>query len=192
MWGLRSGWVAVFLFGVALAALGIIFVVRGDSGGVEHSLVEEIQETVYYESFVELYDDFEIEIVFPDSCDSVHHDDFLEIAALADGAGFPGVELHTAVAVAYAESNGKPAAVGKNRNGSKDSGLWQINSVHGFSNLKDPEVNAGAAFYVWEKQGWSAWYAHTPRGGEYGSGKRFLQWLEESECSINHYRERKE
>ena len=156
---------------------------------------EEVDELVVFFEPGDVYVyDFEIDLpvedvfVLPDSCDSVHHDDFLEVAALADGGGFPVEELHTAVAVAYAESNGKPNAVGKNRNGSKDSGLWQINSVHGFDDLKNPEVNAGAAFYVWEKQGWSAWYAHTPRGGEHGSGKRFIYWLEESECSLDVYR----
>ena len=129
----------------------------------------------------------EIVAVRPPSCDSVHHEDFLEVAALADSAGFPWGELHTAVAVAYAESDGDPRAVNRNRNGSRDAGLWQINSIHGFSNLKNPQVNAEAAFYVWETQGWTAWYAHTPRGGKYGSGERFVRWMDESACSLDVY-----
>jgi hypothetical protein len=128
--------------------------------------------------------------VFPDhACESTEHDNFLKVAALADAEGFPGAELHTAVAVAYAESLGDPEAVNFNRNGSKDSGLWQINSVHGYSDLKKPHVNAQAAFEVWSHSGWTAWYAHTPRGGEYGSGARFQEWLKESQCTIDFYHE---
>jgi len=121
------------------------------------------------------------------SCDSSHHAGFLEAASYAHDAGFPGHELHTAVAVAYAESVGNAEAVNHNRNGSKDSGLWQINSVHGYSNLKNPSVNARAAFEVWSYSGWTAWYAHTPRGAEYGSGERFQKWLLDSRCSIDFY-----
>jgi len=127
---------------------------------------------------------------FPNhTCNSLYHDDFFEIASLAAIAGFPGAELHTAVAVAYAESLGDPEAVNRNRNGSKDSGLWQINSVHGYSDLKKPHVNAQAAFKVWSDSGWAAWYAHTPRGAKYGSGGRFLEWLNESQCTIDFYHE---
>ena len=158
--------------------------------------VAVVEETTFsesdYEWSIEVYEQPEAESFFPHSCDSDHHEDFLEVAALADGASFPRDELHTAVAVAYAESDGDPRAVNRNRNGSKDSGLWQINSVHGFSNLKDPEVNARAAYEVWRIQGWTAWYAHTPRGGEYGSGERFIRWMQESECSLEYYIDRKE
>lgn len=129
--------------------------------------------------------DVEVAEVITPFCDSPHHKDFIEVAALAYSAGFSRSELHTAVAVAYAESGGDPSAVNRNRNGSVDSGLWQINSVHGFSGLKDSRANAHAAFHVWELQGWSAWYAHTPRGGEYGSGVRFLKWVDESSCSLD-------
>ena len=144
-----------------------------------------ISYEIYYD-----FDESSEALSFPThSCDSPYHDDFFEVASLADGAGFPGAELHTAVAVAYAESLGDPKAVNKNRNGSKDSGLWQINSVHGYSDLKKPHVNAQAAFEVWSHSGWTAWYAHTPRGGEYGSGPRFQEWLKESECTIDFYHE---
>ena len=153
---------------------------------------EAISSESNYEWSIEVYDQPEAESFFTHSCDSDHHEDFLEVAALADDASFPRGELHTAVAVAYAESDGDPRAVNRNRNGSRDSGLWQINSVHGFSNLKDPEANARAAYEVWRAQGWTAWYAHTPRGGEYGSGERFLRWMQESECSLEYYINRKE
>lgn len=150
-------------------------------------LIIHVQEREIFEKHLETYDEVE-ELVLPThSCDSAHHDDFLEVASLAYTAGFPRSELHTAVAVAYAESLGDPDAVGHNRNGSKDTGLWQINSIHGFKNLKDPLENARAALEVWLAQGWQAWYAHTPRGGEYGSGERFIRWLSESQCSLEYY-----
>lgn len=148
----------------------------------------EIASTVY-EEIVEDGGENEIPDVPSHSCDPPHHDNFFEVASLASASGFPGPELHTAVAVAYAESLGDAEAVAKNRNGSKDSGLWQINSIHGYSDLKNPHMNAQAAFEVWSHTGWTAWYAHTPRGGEYGSGERFIYWLKESQCTIDFYHE---
>ena len=147
----------------------------------------EPRESIVYEQTTEEPEKAEVLAVPTHSCESDHHDDFFEVASLADGAGFPGDELHTAVAVAYAESLGDPEAVNRNRNGSKDSGLWQINSIHGYSDLKKPHVNAQAAFEVWSHSGWTAWYAHTPSGGEYGSGPRFQEWLKESKCTIDFY-----
>ena len=117
-------------------------------------------------------------------CDADNVQRIIELGRLASGGGFPSEELVTAVAVSFAESNGKEDAKNSNRNGSKDSGLWQINSVHGYDDLGDPEVNARAAFEIWEVQGWTAWYAHTPRGGEYGSGKWFQHWLPLVECVL--------
>lgn len=165
------------LVGIALMA----------GGSVEHDepLVIYFERQEVDDKHFEVGTEDQVVDIQPPSCDSVHHEDFLEVAALAYSAGFPGSELHTAVAVAYAESGGDPSALNRNRNGSKDFGLWQINSIHGFTNLKDPKVNAEAAFYVWELQGWTAWYAHTPRGGAYGSGPRFIKWMNESSCSID-------
>jgi len=80
-----------------------------------------------------------------------------EIARLAQAAGFRGADLQTAVAVALAESGGNTTATNRNTNGTVDTGLWQINSVHGFSNLTDPATNARAAKTVLGRQGWSAW-----------------------------------
>lgn len=129
-----------------------------------------------------------VEVFFVDdysACDQEHMDLILWLGGLASKGGFPDEELATAAAVALAESNGRKGAVNINRNGSRDSGIWQINSVHGFTNLHDPLVNAQAAFEVWQQQGWTAWYAHTPRGGEYGSGKWFLHWLPVVECILS-------
>ena len=146
--------------------------------------------SISYEFHYEISEEPVVPVLPDHACDSPDHSDFLEAASLAATAGFPGGELHTAVAVAYAESLGDPSAVNRNRNGSKDSGMWQINSVHGFDNLFDPLENARAAYEIWRVQGWTAWYAHTPRGGEYGSGKRFQYWLKESQCTIDFYHEK--
>lgn len=145
--------------------------------------------SISYEYNIESIEEPVVPVLPDHACDSPDHSDFFETASLAATAGFPGAELHTAVAVAYAESLGDPDAVNRNRNGSKDSGLWQINSIHGFQDLFDPLENARAAYEVWRVQGWTAWYAHTPRGGEYGSGERFQYWLKESKCTIDFYHE---
>lgn len=61
-------------------------------------------------------------------------------------------------AIALAESGGDTDATNTNKNGSVDTGLWQINSIHGISgNLKDARTNARAAKAVYDKQGFGAW-----------------------------------
>jgi hypothetical protein len=117
-------------------------------------------------------------------CGTDRVDDIFDIAFYASNAGFVYDDLVVSVSVALAESAGDPEARARNRNGSTDSGLWQVNSVHGFSGLKDPQTNADAAFQVWQQQGWTAWYAHTPRGGEYGSGPRFVYWYPIVHCLL--------
>ena len=172
--------------------MGLRFIFLLSTLAVVAPVSEEVEPESWSADYEVYFEDSEELVVpsFPDyACDSPHHADFLEVASLAATAGFPGVELHTAVAVAYAESLGNPEAVNRNRNGSKDSGIWQINSIHGYSDLKKPHVNAQAAFEVWSHSGWTAWYAHTPRGGEYGSGPRFQEWLKESQCTIDFYHE---
>lgn len=76
------------------------------------------------------------------------------IAGVASNAGFSGVDLVTAVAVAYAESSGNPAAVGDNGD---SIGLWQINLPNHpeFQNLDltDPQTNANAAFEIYSVAG---------------------------------------
>lgn len=121
------------------------------------------------------------------SCESVHHEHFLEVAGYAEFAGFFGDELYTAVAVAFAESGGRLDAVNRNSDKSVDRGIWQINSIHGFEDLFDPYRNALAAKHVFDLQGWEAWYAHTPKGGRFGSGERFVYWLQESRCSVDFF-----
>lgn len=92
-----------------------------------------------------------------------------EIAEVARRAGFQGQDLRIAVAVALAESGGRP---GVNAAGSEDSrGLWQINNVH-FGDLDEdrlyePFYNARAAHRVWEESKgfrsdpWDAWSTYS-------------------------------
>ena len=65
----------------------------------------------------------------------------------------------TMLAIAKAESNFKNDAVNVNKNGSRDCGIFQINSIHGYDCewLKDPHNNLDAARKVYEKQGLRAW-----------------------------------
>jgi Lysozyme like domain len=62
-------------------------------------------------------------------------------------------------AIILAESGGNSDATHTNSNGSTDTGLAQINSVHGYTveQLKDPGFNVKAARLVYDKQGWPAW-----------------------------------
>lgn len=101
---------------------------------------------------------------------SVMPDNFL--GALVTGQGrWDDQNATVAMAVALAESGGKPGAVGHNTNGSSDWGLWQINDhahpeLFTASNWADPSANADMAFKVWQQSGgkWSAW-------STYNSGK---------------------
>lgn len=88
----------------------------------------------------------------------------LQIAHVAQQAGFSGQGLVNAVAVALAESGGDPDAVGQNP-GSVDRGLWQINSYYhaevSDAQAFDPSQAAIAAYRIsnagsdWSQ--WSTW-----------------------------------
>lgn len=86
------------------------------------------------------------------------------IAASARRAGFPESEIVTAVAVAYAESNGDPTESGHNTDGSTDYGLWMINSVNAstlrMGNWANPDDNARMAYSLWKQYGWKPWVAY--------------------------------
>lgn len=91
-------------------------------------------------------------------------------------AGWTSVgQITVGVAVAYAESGGRPTATNVNRNGSRDLGLWQINDgAHPWikgQNWQDPAVNTAAAFRVWREAGgsWRPWVAYTS-----GSYRQYL------------------
>jgi hypothetical protein len=83
---------------------------------------------------------------------------------LALAAGFSPVDAITATAISIAEDgSGDPAAMSpKNRNGTFDLGLWQINSSHwpefgGQAALVIPANNARAAFAIFARAGWCSW-----------------------------------
>jgi hypothetical protein len=82
-----------------------------------------------------------------------------QIYALARDAGFTAGQGVTMTAIALAESGGDTAVTHRNTNGSLDVGLWQINSIHGYSEsaMKDPFQNAKAAKAIHAKQGYNAW-----------------------------------
>lgn len=80
---------------------------------------------------------------------------------------FPGQE-HVAAAIMKAESSGNPNAVNRNRNGTADRGLFQINDVNipalkkagiitGPEDLFDPAKNFQAAKFLYDRKGWQPW-----------------------------------
>lgn len=87
---------------------------------------------------------------------------FDQVAAYAYQAGFRGEALVTAIAVSFAESGGRVDALGTNTNGSRDRGLWQINTIHGYTDQEmfNPVKNANVAFSISHGgTDWSPWYA---------------------------------
>lgn len=66
----------------------------------------------------------------------------------------------TAVRIAKCESSMNPKAINrKNKNGSVDYGLFQINSVHGYTEnyLMDIDNNLRIARELYDRQGWRPW-----------------------------------
>jgi hypothetical protein len=87
-----------------------------------------------------------------------------------------------AAAIAMAESSGNPDAQNDNGDGSKDRGLWQINSVHGSQSTFDPLANAKAAVAISQNgTSWRAWctaWSNGLCGGTYlGQGAPYLKYL---------------
>lgn len=87
-----------------------------------------------------------------------------QIADTMRRAGWPESAIPMGVAVALAESGGKPSALNTaNRNGSRDYGLFQINSVHkellAKYNWEDPTDNARMALQIYRDAGnkWTPW-----------------------------------
>ncbi len=82
-----------------------------------------------------------------------------QVAGVAALAGFHGQALVMAVAISFAENGSHDIrAVNHNQNGTTDTGLWQINSVHSQWNqaqLVDPHENARAAYQL--SNGGASW-----------------------------------
>lgn len=97
-----------------------------------------------------------------------------EIANVMSRAGWPTAAIPVGVAVALGESSGNPTLTHRNRNGSTDYGLFQINSVHGDllkqGSWSDPVDNAKMALKVYQDAGnsWRPWVVYNS-----GSFKRF-------------------
>lgn len=85
-----------------------------------------------------------------------------QLRDLAESVGFPDPNL--AAAVAMAESGGDPQAKNTNKDGSRDRGLWQINTVHKSVSdacAFDPVCNAKAALRISSKgKNWSPWVTY--------------------------------
>ncbi len=80
----------------------------------------------------------------------------------------------TMLAIAQAESGCNPTARNTaNTDGSTDTGLLQINSIHGIDpeTLMDPTENVRAAYRIYQSQGLKAWSV-------YSSGK-YKQFMKE-------------
>ncbi|KAL0205187.1 hypothetical protein P9112_000494 [Eukaryota sp. TZLM1-RC] len=95
-----------------------------------------------------------------------------QVLSYAKKAGFTGQLAHTMVCIAKYESSYNSKAVNKNRDGSIDRGLWQINSrwwcADGHNGCKvacsalfNPDTAARCARTVYKQQGLKAWVAYT-------------------------------
>ena len=83
------------------------------------------------------------------------------------GYGIEDKDVDILMCIAYHESKFKAKAINhSNKNGTKDYGLFQINSIWkkpcGFTaqELLDVDNNIKCAAYVYEKQGLTAWVTH--------------------------------
>lgn len=88
----------------------------------------------------------------------------LIISSVLMSHGVDDKDIDTMMCIAYHESKYKAGAINhSNRNGTKDYGLFQINSIWkkpcGFTaqELLDVNNNIKCAAYVYEKQGLKAW-----------------------------------
>ena len=93
-----------------------------------------------------------------------------EYRPLIEGYDWP---TETMLAIAQAESGCDPEARNTaNSDGSTDTGLLQINSIHGIdpATLIDPTVNVQAAYRIYQSQGLKAWSVYNNN-----SYRRYLQ-----------------
>ncbi len=105
-----------------------------------------------------------------------------QIADVMREAGWNESDIPMGVAIALAESGGRTAALNtSNSNGSRDYGLFQINSVHKALldryDWRDPVQNAAMARKIFEDAGrkWTPWSVYKS-----GSYKKFFTGKSES------------
>jgi hypothetical protein len=93
-----------------------------------------------------------------------------QVAQAAYDAGFRGEVLVTMIAIGMTEDTDlDPNAVSPpNHDGTRDRGIWQINSVNAdilaTGNWRNVKDNARMAYAIWKRQGLKAW-------STYSSGK---------------------
>ena len=70
-----------------------------------------------------------------------------------------GAEHKIAMAIAKAESGLNPRAINRNKNGSRDIGIFQINDRHGWSDKErlDWKTNIRIAKELRDRHGWTEW-----------------------------------
>lgn len=98
-----------------------------------------------------------------------------EVASLVARAGFAESEIPRMVCTAKYESGFYERASHRNRNGTVDRGLFQVNSVHlqgtpgcprSADALFDAATNARCAFSIYSLQGIGAWYGYRAHRSE--------------------------
>jgi lysozyme C len=97
-----------------------------------------------------------------------------EAATLIRQAGFAEAVVGKMLCTIKYESNFYERASNKNRNGSSDYGLFQVNSVHfgdagcpsSASGLYDAATNTKCAFRIYKSQGINAWYGYQKHRSE--------------------------
>jgi hypothetical protein len=98
-----------------------------------------------------------------------------EVADLVRQAGFPESVVGKMVCTAKWESSFYERASNRNRNGTIDRGLFQINSIHlgrtahcpsGSEAIYDAEANARCAYSIYRIQGANAWYGYQAHRSE--------------------------
>lgn len=103
----------------------------------------------------------ELKIELPQVVYASEPDEPFEIMALIRRKGQAlGIDDYTItrfIQVAKCESGLNPDAMNKNRNGTFDVGLYQINSVHKQKNMTDVERNIDYAYSLFIRQGFSPW-----------------------------------
>ena len=112
----------------------------------------------------------------PINIDDPYKNNTLDIKGLAEKY-FSQSDYPTFVRIAQAESSGNPYEINKNKNGTRDHGLFQINDVNVPSltkvgiikskdDLYDPEINTKAAAFLHKQQGLKPWNSSKAKWGE--------------------------